>query len=458
MRNAMLLSSKCSNCLFFCASLGVALPLPGAAQGSAASLAPPAAYVRANPGSRVLALRHGQWFDGRRFRPRTFYLVNGLLQRRRPARLDSVVDLAGQWVVPAFGDAHNHALDQEWRAPETIARNLANGVFYLKNPNNIPALTVPLAPVLNRPASLDVRYSGGGITGSGGHPIPLYEGLMARGAYRLSKAELNGQAYHVLDSLAQWPAVWARVRAGNPDFVKLYLLYSEHYGRPRDTATTPSAGLNPRLFAEVVRRVHAQGLPVAVHIETAADFAVAVRAGADEINHLPGYFWNKGLGAEDYRISETLARQCARQGTRVVTTTVVTADEYPAARDSARLRQVRRLQVENLRRLHRAGVRLALGCDTYDQTARAEAVHLWQLRVFDAATLLHLWSETTPQAIFPGRQVGRLAPGYEANLLVLGRNPLTTDFATATAAIRLRIKQGNVLRGPAAAAAAQPKQ
>jgi len=445
-------------CSFFCASLAVALPLTGAAQAPAALLAAPAAYVRTNPGSRVLALRHGQWFDGRRFRPRTFYVVNGLLRRRRPSHLDSVVDLAGQWVVPAFGDAHNHALDQEWRAPETIARNLVDGVFYLKNPNNIPPLTAPLASLLNRPASLDVTYSGGGITSSGGHPIPLYEGLVARGAYRLSKFELNGQAYHVLDSLAQWPAVWARVRAGNPAFVKLYLLYSEHFGRPRDTATTPSAGLNPRLFAEVVRRVHAQGLPVAVHIETAADFAVAVRAGADEINHLPGYFWSKGLGADDYRISEALARQCARQGTRVVTTTVVTDDEYPAVRDSARLRQVRQLQVANLRRLHRAGVRLALGCDTYDQTSRAEAGHLWQLGVFDAATLLRLWSETTPQAIFPGRRVGRLAPGYEANLLVLGHNPLTTDFAMATAAICLRMKQGQVLRGPVATVTARPKQ
>ena len=119
---------------------------------------------------------------------------------------------------------------------------------------------------------------------------------------------------------------------------------------------------------------------------------------------------------------------------------------------------MRQLQVANLRRLHRAGVRLALGCDTYDQTSRAEARHLWQLGVFDAATLLRLWSETTPQAIFPGRRLGRLAPGYEANLLVLGRNPLTTDFAMATAAIRLRMKQGQVLRGPVAAITVRPKQ
>ena len=158
-------------------------------------------------------------------------MVNGFLQRWRPIHLDSVVDLSGQWVVPAFDDAHNCALDQEWRAPETIAQNLADGVFYLKNPNNIPVLTVPLASLLNRSASLDVTYSGGGIASSGGHSVPLYEGLVARGAYRLSKFEFNGQAYHVLDSLAQWSVMWARVRAGNPAFVKFYLLYSEYFGR-----------------------------------------------------------------------------------------------------------------------------------------------------------------------------------------------------------------------------------
>ena len=273
----------------------MALPLTGAAQAPAALLAAPAAYVRTNPGSRVLALRHGQWFDGRRFRPRTFYVVNGLLQRRRPAHLNSVVDLAGQWVVPAFGDAHNHALDQEWRAPEVVARNLADGVFYLKNPQQHPGPHRPIGLAAQPPGQPGRDVFRRRHHRSGGHPIPLYEGLVARGAYWLSKSELNGQAYHVLDSLAQWPAMWARVWAGNPASVKLYLLYSLHFGRPRDTATTPSAGLNPRLFAEVVRRVHAQGLPVVVHIETAADFAVAVRVGADEINHLPGYFWSKGL-------------------------------------------------------------------------------------------------------------------------------------------------------------------
>ncbi|WP_175470982.1 amidohydrolase family protein [Hymenobacter psychrophilus] len=393
-------------------------------------------------------MQNGRWFDGRQFRARTFYVVAGLLQQHRPAHIDSVVDLAGQWVVPAFGDAHNHAVDQQWKASESITQYLTDGIFYLKNPNNIPRYTAPLAPLLNRPGSLDVTYSGGGITASGGHPIPLYEALVARGVYQIPPDQLNGQAYHTLDSLAQWPAVWRRVAAGQPDFVKLYLLFSDRYGQPHDTTKATSAGLNPRLLPELVGRIHAQGLPVAVHLETAADFAVALQAGVDEINHMPGYYWDKHLRAADYCLTPALAQQCARQGTRVVTTTFLTHEQYATGQDTLQRQLIQQLQRENLSCLYRAGVQLSLGSDTYGQTARAEMLNLLRLRVFDNATLLRLWAENTPQAVFPGRRIGRLRQGYEANLLVLGQNPLTNDFATATADIRLRIKQGQILRLP----------
>lgn len=39
---------------------------------------------------------------------------------------------------------------------------------------------------------------------------------------------------------------------------------------------------------------------------------------------------------------------------------------------------------------------------------------------FDNRTLLQLLTETTPQAIFPKRKIGRLEKGYEASFLVLG--------------------------------------
>ena len=62
------------------------------------------------------------------------------------------------------------------------------------------------------------------------------------------------------------------------------------------------------------------------------------------------------------------------------------------------------------------------------------------LAVFDNLTLLKLWCQATPQAIFPHRKIGRLREGYEASFLVLKGNPID-DFANVRK-IALRFKQG----------------
>jgi imidazolonepropionase-like amidohydrolase len=51
--------------------------------------------------------------------------------------------------------------------------------------------------------------------------------------------------------------------------------------------------------------------------------------------------------------------------------------------------------------------------------------------------------ETTPQAIFTSRKIGRLEEGYEASLLVLRENPL--EDLERLGDVRLRMKQGRVL-------------
>jgi len=63
------------------------------------------------------------------------------------------------------------------------------------------------------------------------------------------------------------------------------------------------------------------------------------------------------------------------------------------------------------------------------------------------AELLRMWTETTANAIFPGRKIGKLAPGYEASLLVLDGDPLVSFDNVKR--IRLRVKQGEILQLPA---------
>jgi len=118
--------------------------------------------------------------------------------------------------------------------------------------------------------------------------------------------------------------------------------------------------------------------------------------------------------------------------------------EYAAQEGDSTLRTAAdRLHRADLSVLLRNGVAIAVGSDDYDGTSVAEAQYLATLGVFDPATLLRSWSETTPQAIFPERRIGRLMPGYEARFLVLDGDPLE-DFANVTR-IRSAVKQGQAI-------------
>jgi len=62
---------------------------------------------------------------------------------------------------------------------------------------------------------------------------------------------------------------------------------------------------------------------------------------------------------------------------------------------------------------------------------------------FDGPAVLKLWIDTAPTTIFPGRRIGCLKVGCEADFLVLDGDPLA-DFS-ATARIRQAWKDGRTL-------------
>jgi imidazolonepropionase-like amidohydrolase len=100
--------------------------------------------------------------------------------------------------------------------------------------------------------------------------------------------------------------------------------------------------------------------------------------------------------------------------------------------------------VQNLQILQKYKVPIAIGSDSFRQTALPEALSLAKLHAFDNLTLLKMWCETTAATIFPKRKIGHLKERHEASFLVLAGNPLT-DFANVKT-IELRIKQGKVLQ------------
>ncbi|MDX1624404.1 MAG: hypothetical protein R3199_10550, partial [Gemmatimonadota bacterium] len=361
---------------------------------------------------------------------------------------DSVVDLAGAWVVPPFGEAHTHALGGS--GAERAARQyLRDGIFYALSLNNAASRARKARERFSHPTTLDPGYAHGGFTSTGSHPYRVYE-MIALGIFGAddpyAEAErreeeirasrlAEGDAYWFVDSVADLEAKWPAFLEDDPDVVKVYL---------SDVATGLAAedvrghGLHPGVLRTLVARAHARGLRVFAHVDTVDDFRIALEAGVDAMAHLPGQNLGEDLLMEPLT-EEDLARAALR-GTVVVPTT----QRVTVFADSTEMPALQAFQRDALRRLHAAGVTIALGEDWFGRTSRAEAEYIADLGVFDNATLLRIWSVATPRTVFPTRRIGRLEPGWEASFLALGCDPIE-EFA-CTGDIRLRYKQGRELR------------
>lgn len=385
-----------------------------------------------------IALLNGQWFNGKAFEPRTVYSVNGRFTAKKPTRMDRTLDLAGTWIVPPFGEAHNHNLNGiEERDRKAIQKYLTDGVFYVKLPGNFfmsDEMKTRLG--LNRPESIDaVMAQGASLTATGGHPYRLAAEVWFRFGYAKGPIEtLNGHRFFTIDSEADLEQKWPQILSQRPDFIKTILWVSgEHEQRRNNKANYGEYGLDPKFLPKIVAKAHAANLRVSTHVNDANDFHLSLVARVDEIAHLP----LSGLTP----IAVGDARLAAQRGVPVITTcAIVPTLPFIPQPD---LQQVLKTQLANLKLLHENGVRLAIGSDNPSDSSVKEIEYLRGLGVFDNRTLLKMWTETTAKTIFPQRKIGVLSEGYEANFLALEDNPLE-DWQSVRK-IKFRFKQGVLL-------------
>jgi imidazolonepropionase-like amidohydrolase len=402
----------------------------------------------------------GRWFDGEGFRREIFYSVDGVLTKRKPARIDETVDLKGGFVIPPFADAHTHNLDGEFNLDKTIKAYLAEGTFYVQVLTNYAGGARAAKPFLNKPASVDAVYANGGLTSTLGHPFIAYE-PRAQGFFNpadwnanMDKIRLGrigeNQVYWFFDSRADVDAKWAKFIAQKPDAVKIFLLDAENYEATSKNGKVGDKGLSPEVAEYVVNKAHAAGLRVFAHIETANDFRLGLKIGVDGFAHAPHYGWN-GKAEDTLQNDLTLAdiRLAAKKKTIVIPTAQIgriETTDYSAPEpkiDAERFARIVERQKRILNQMRENGVTLALGSDYYGRTLGEELWYLYDNRIFDNLTLLRIASETTPQMIFPNRRIGRLRDGFEASFLVLGGDPVK-DFKHVKN-IRLRFKQGTFI-------------
>ena len=419
--------------------------------GGALAIAALAASPRAATPAATTAWVHGRWFDGTLFKPVDVYTSDGRITLERPARIDRTIDLAGGYVTGAFGEAHNHNIPSD-DTDRSIRSYLEQGIFYVMIQANQPGAPARLAGRLNTPASVDVAFANGVFTAPGGHPTRLVQRNIAGGG--MQEVDLHDGFILAAASPADVDRIWRDdVRPQHPDFIKMILAYSEDRvaGIPRPT-DSDRHGLDPALASSVVTKAHADGLRVSAHVESACDFDVAVHAGADVIAHLPG-FWPaeqritaKGWGI--YEISDAIAAEAGRRHVTVVTTIGESLRLLDTPQGAALRQPLLNVYRQNLDRLRRHAVRLAIGSDQFRSTSVPEALDIRKAGLLSSAEVLRALTIDTAATIFPKRAPFGLAEGSPADFLVFAEDPLAD--LTAIRRIARRVKAGETLAPPAA--------
>jgi imidazolonepropionase-like amidohydrolase len=389
-------------------------------------------------------------WTGSGFERRTLAVRGGLFVKPASATGGERIDLGGGFVVPAYGNAHAHVTTASAGASWNF---LKNGVFYVWNPNTIVASDADRA-FFARPDTFDVAVAQGGITEPGGHPEKLYVDILTRYVYKGKTLDyFLGNAFHYGRDVGEIDRALDLLKSQKADFVKAYLLHSEDYASRRDDPLFYGRkGLNPANFAHLVGAARRRGLPVVVHVETAADLKVAALSGSAVAGHLPAY-WGGDTDADlaGKALTAADAATVARSGMLLVPTYALAAGHFADAEKAGKLdRELQArayaMQAANLKLLKRAGARFLMGTDTAGQIFD-EAEHLVAIGGLSTGEALRIVLETGKQ-LFPTRRIGCFEVGCEADFLLLAADP-SRDIAALRKIVKM-VKAGTELQPPAA--------
>ena len=225
----------------------------------------------------------------------------------------------------------------------------------------------------------------------------------------------------------------ARVKGGS-DWVKVY----GSRGSFDSVDTTQTVTFDE--MKAIVDAAHALGRKVAIHSYGPSGVKDAVRAGADSIEH--------GIDLDD----ETLA-EMVRRGTVWVPTVdhnryyIDAKDEFGFASEAIPpLREYIAKNLESVRRAVKAGVRIGMGSDAvfsmFGQNTRELA---WFVQAgMTPAQALQSATTTAADLLGQADTIGRLAPGYFADIVALDGDP-TRDIDAVINGVRWVMKEGEIV-------------
>jgi imidazolonepropionase-like amidohydrolase len=408
----------------------------GITAGVAAAADPPLLLT----GARVLDPAGERLLDGREV-----LVNNGRIAAVAPAGSTEVppgtvrVDLAGAVLVPGLIDLHSHLLLHPYDETPWDDQVLKESLE-LRTIRGVLAARATLEAGFTTVRDL-------GTEGAGFADVALRDAVAARmipgpRIFAATRALVASGSYGPMGFDPRWEmpkgaqvvdgpeevrkAVREQIAAG-ADWIKVYADYRRRPGAP----STPT--FSQEEIEAAVREAKSAGLPVAAHANTTEGIRRAVLAGVATIEH--------GGGATDELLALMKQRGVALCPTLAASEAISRyAGWKPGTPEPPRLRESR----EMFTRALKSGVTIANGSDVgvfaHGENAREiELLVAWGMPPRDA---LRAATSTAAAVLGHGKDLGRIAPGYLADLVALRGDPLT-DVAALRKPV-LVIKDGVV--------------
>ncbi len=379
-------------------------------------------------------IRFGRLWDGQRTITNTAVVVTGdrivsVGAARSPVPQGAeTIDLSQYTGIPGLIDAHTHI---------TYVWDGAPGTTPLKQPQR-PLEERIRAAESNARRTLETGVTTARDLGAGGGADIQLRDLINAGRMTGPRLFVAGQGISAgrggaLDAAAARTTTEARL-ATPADWVKVYA----SRGSYSSVDTTQTIGFEA--LQTIVETAHAKGRKVAIHSYGASGVKDAVRAGADSIEH--------GIELD----AETIALMVKQRTVWVPTIDhnryyVDAKDEFQFGPETIPpLEAYIEKNLESTRQAFKAGVRLAMGSDAvYSMFGQNTRELGWFVKAgMTPEQALRTATSTGAEMLGQQDRLGRIAPGFLADLVAVEGNPLDSIDALFTG-VRWVMKDGAVV-------------
>lgn len=313
-----------------------------------------------------------------------------------------VIDCEGNYLMPGLIDAHTHLNNLE-----AANRALVSGTTTVRSASAQAFEDVGLRELvrIGKLPGPDVVAAGVFVTPNLGGSIladprlaPLYDGVTTDDELRLVVNVNIDRGVDVIKTRGT-------ERAGRPETDPREQVYTRHQ------------------LSVVVDEAAKHGIPVMAHAHGDEGARAAVEAGARSIEH--GTY-----------LSEDTLKLMKEKGTWMVPTYITMLEMNEEQYDNVlRIRGSHMVPhlAQSIKDAHRLGVKIATGADNYydEKSINRISLEVMYLTKLGLSPFEAMQAATTSSAelLMLGDQTGRVAVGYEADLILLAENPLQNIMA-----------------------------